>query len=95
MRGPNPHLKICRLNKVLSNVFAERLLLSLRKVDDPGTRVVISSLAFNIAPNDNEGSADAELSEGTSGNEERNGSAEMFDSGGVEVMQRNTSHSKA
>ncbi|KAJ3536758.1 hypothetical protein NMY22_g5893 [Coprinellus aureogranulatus] len=36
------------LNRVFGNVFAERLLLSLRKVDDPGTRAVISSLAFNV-----------------------------------------------
>lgn len=38
----------CRLNIVLGNIFAQRLILSLRKVDDPGTRAVVSTLAFQI-----------------------------------------------
>lgn len=59
------HIQKHRLHRVFGNVFAERLILSLRKVDDPGTRVVISTLAFKITPDDDEGSSDAELSEGT------------------------------
>ncbi|KAJ3536803.1 hypothetical protein NMY22_g5874 [Coprinellus aureogranulatus] len=36
------------LSWLLINVFAERLLLSMKQVDHPGTRAVISTLVFNV-----------------------------------------------
>ncbi|KAJ3524141.1 hypothetical protein NMY22_g11133 [Coprinellus aureogranulatus] len=36
------------LTWILGNIFALRMLLLLRKIDDPGTRAVISSIAFDV-----------------------------------------------
>lgn len=67
------------------------MLLSLRKVDDPGTQAVISSLVFNAVPNDGQGSAHPELSEESKGNNRGGGSAEILQGNEVEVRQRNPS----
>lgn len=80
---------------MLANVFAQRLLLSLRKVDDMGTRAIISSLAFNAVYNDDQGSTDFESHEGGKGNDEGKRSAEVPEGGEVEVNRRRTSNSEA
>lgn len=76
------HIKQHRLNYVVRNVFAQGLLLSLRAVDDPGTRVVISTLVFNTPPNGDQGSTDS--------NDEGSRNAEMLQRGEVELGQRNS-----
>ncbi|KAJ3526741.1 hypothetical protein NMY22_g10048 [Coprinellus aureogranulatus] len=37
---------------LLGNIFALRMLLLLRKIEDPGTRAVVSSIAFQTTPED-------------------------------------------
>lgn len=83
------------MDRVFSNVFAERLLLSLRKVDDPGTRAVISSLVFEVRPVDDEEDMNSDLPEGTGGDYERNGSAEILEGSQAEVRQRHPSNAEA
>lgn len=71
---------------MFGNVFAERLLLSLRKVDDPGTRAFISSLAFNITmENEQEGGQFDSLERTYSGHE---GTTLQINDGWEEPSQR-------
>lgn len=88
------HIQQHRLSALFGNVFAQRLLLSLRKVDDPGSREVISTLAFNIAPNDVPGSDDSDLAEGQNGNFEGSGSGEIVEDGEAGAGERKTCKSK-
>lgn len=83
-----------RLNRVLSNIFAERLLLSLRRVDDPGTREVITSIAFNFPTKDAQGSMDSDLHEEKSSTHEGGSRSYELKGGEVEVRQKNTSDSE-
>lgn len=53
-------------------------------MDDPGTQAVISSLAFDVVPNDDEGLTDTESPEGGNSNIAGNGSAEICERGVVE-----------
>lgn len=89
------HTRKYSLNVVLGNIFAQRLLLSLRTVEDPGTRAVISSLVFNDAPNDNQRSGDSNSPEGRSGSRESSDSAEILGCEEVEVGRRCTYNSEA
>lgn len=74
-----------RLNRLFGNVFAERLLLSLRKVDDPGTQGVISSLALNVTLDEAQGSTNSDMS----------GTATALESGEVKGRQRDTPNLEA
>lgn len=77
------------MNAVLSNVFAQRLLLSLRRVDDPGTREVISTLVFKVGPNNARESTDSGLSEGVVSSEEVSGNVEVLERSDLEAQEKN------
>lgn len=58
---------------------------------DPGTQAVISSLAFENAPGDDEGIMGCDLV-GMDGNNTGSGSVEILEGSGMEVRQRITSN---
>ncbi|KAJ3544965.1 hypothetical protein NMY22_g2613 [Coprinellus aureogranulatus] len=45
---PDDYQVLWGLTWVFGNIFSLRMLLLLRKIDDPGTRAVISSIAFDV-----------------------------------------------
>lgn len=71
------------------------MFLSLRKVDDPGTQQVISSLAFGGAPEADEEIMDHDSANGVDGEAAGIGSVEIREGGEVEIRQRNTSKLEA
>ncbi|KAJ3527329.1 hypothetical protein NMY22_g9828 [Coprinellus aureogranulatus] len=64
---------------LLGNIFALRMLLLLRKIEDPGTRAVVSSIAFQTTPEEKDDeSSELELHAATGGNHKENGSTSVL-----------------
>lgn len=77
-----------RLSWLLINVFAERLLLSMKQVDHPGTRAVISTLVFNVTEKEQqEAVCGSEFTEDVERSAGRSRSAEVLEGGGTEMKE--------